>query len=100
MSASLHCVWRETPLHPFAGRSQFLVTMSDGYTSNELQAVRKALLACNDADRAYLRRWILRWVDEALKRFTRRIASTTAPQHRSPIGKASHANLAPGSLRG
>jgi hypothetical protein len=36
----------------------------DGYTSNEFQAVRKALLACKDADRAYPRRWILRWVDD------------------------------------
>lgn len=26
--------------------------------------MRKMLLACNDADRAYLRRWILRWVDD------------------------------------
>jgi len=34
------------------------------YTSAEFQAVRVALLACNDGDRAYLRRWILRWVDE------------------------------------
>ena len=34
------------------------------YTSPEFQAVRRALLACADADRAYLRRWILRWVDE------------------------------------
>ena len=37
--------------------------MAEGYTSTEFQAVRKALLACKDADRAYLRRWILRWVD-------------------------------------
>lgn len=36
--------------------------MSEGYTSNEFQAVRKALLACKDDDGAYLRRWILRWV--------------------------------------
>jgi hypothetical protein len=34
------------------------------YTSLEFQAVRRALLACNDADRAYLRRWLLRWVDD------------------------------------
>lgn len=34
------------------------------YTSSEFQAVREALLKCNDADRAYLRRWILRWVDD------------------------------------
>ena len=33
-------------------------------TSAEFQAVRRALLACSNADRAYLRRWILRWVDE------------------------------------
>ena len=26
--------------------------------------MREALLACNDADRAYLRRWILRWIDD------------------------------------
>jgi hypothetical protein len=38
--------------------------MVEGYTSNEFQAVRKALLACKDADRAYLRRWVLRWVDD------------------------------------
>jgi hypothetical protein len=38
--------------------------MAEGYTSNEFQAVRIALLACNNADRAYLRRWILRWIDE------------------------------------
>jgi len=34
------------------------------YTSAEFQAVRKALLACSDADRAYLRRWILHWIDD------------------------------------
>lgn len=34
------------------------------YTSAEFQRVREALLACSDADRAYLRRWILRWVTE------------------------------------
>jgi len=33
-------------------------------TSAEFQAVRRALLACSNADRAYPRRWILRWVDE------------------------------------
>jgi hypothetical protein len=33
-----------------------------GYTSKEFQTVREALFACNNADRAYLRRWILRWV--------------------------------------
>lgn len=38
--------------------------MASGYTSMELQRVREALLACNGADRAYLRRWILRWVDD------------------------------------
>jgi hypothetical protein len=38
--------------------------MAEGYTSMEFQRVREALLACNDADRAYLRRWILRWIDE------------------------------------
>ncbi len=37
---------------------------AEGYTSMEFQRVREALLACKDADRAYLRRWILRWVDE------------------------------------
>ncbi len=26
--------------------------------------MREALLNCNNADRAYLRRWILRWIDE------------------------------------
>jgi hypothetical protein len=34
------------------------------YTSAEFRGVRRALLACNDADRAYLRRWLLRWVDD------------------------------------
>lgn len=34
------------------------------YTSPEFQAVRRALLVCTDADRAYLRRWILRWIDD------------------------------------
>ena len=34
------------------------------YTSAEFQAVRRALVACSNADRAYLRRWILRWVDD------------------------------------
>jgi hypothetical protein len=34
------------------------------YTSPEFQAVRRALLACSDADRAYLRRWILLWIDD------------------------------------
>jgi hypothetical protein len=34
------------------------------YTTAEFQAVRKALLDCHDADRAFLRRWILRWVDD------------------------------------
>jgi hypothetical protein len=38
--------------------------MADGYTSREFQAVREALLKCSNADRAYLRRWILRWVDD------------------------------------
>jgi hypothetical protein len=33
-------------------------------TSAGFQVVRRALLACTDADRAFLRRWILRWVDE------------------------------------
>jgi hypothetical protein len=33
--------------------------MAEGYTSSEFQAVREALLNCNNADRAYLRRWIL-----------------------------------------
>ena len=28
------------------------------------QRVREALLACSNADRAYLRRWVLRWVDD------------------------------------
>jgi hypothetical protein len=36
----------------------------EGYTSLEFQRVRQALLACSDADRAYLRRWILRWIDD------------------------------------
>lgn len=34
------------------------------YTSAEFLAVCKALIACNDADRAYLRRWLLKWTDE------------------------------------
>ncbi len=34
------------------------------YTSAEFQAVGRALLACRDADRAYLRRWVLRWIDD------------------------------------
>jgi hypothetical protein len=34
------------------------------YTSAEFQTVRLALFKCSDADRAYLRRWILRWVDD------------------------------------
>ncbi len=34
------------------------------YTSMEFQKVREALLTCSDADRAYLRRWILRWIDD------------------------------------
>jgi hypothetical protein len=38
--------------------------MGDGYTSQEFQAVREALLRCSDADRAFLRRWVLRWVDD------------------------------------
>jgi hypothetical protein len=38
--------------------------MSNGYTSAEFQAVCEALLKCTSADRAYLRRWILRWVDD------------------------------------
>jgi hypothetical protein len=37
---------------------------ADGYASIEFQAVREALLACNNADRAYLRRWVLRWIDD------------------------------------
>jgi hypothetical protein len=36
--------------------------MTGPYTSLEFQRVREALLACNKADRAFLRRWILRWV--------------------------------------
>jgi hypothetical protein len=38
--------------------------MADGFTSKEFQAVRAALLACNNADRAYLRSGILRWIDD------------------------------------
>jgi hypothetical protein len=39
--------------------------MTDGrYTSQEFQRVREALLKCSNADRAFLRRWILRWVDD------------------------------------
>lgn len=34
------------------------------YTSTAFQNARRALLACSDADRAYLRRWLLRWTDE------------------------------------
>ena len=34
------------------------------YTSSEFQEVRRALLKCNNADRAFLRRWILRWTDD------------------------------------
>ena|GEM_PF-5925990 len=34
------------------------------YTSAEFQRVREALLKCSDADRAYLRRWIIKWIDE------------------------------------
>jgi hypothetical protein len=34
------------------------------YTSAEFQAVREALLKCSNADRAFLRRWILRRVDD------------------------------------
>lgn len=26
--------------------------------------MRRALLACNNADRAYLRRWIVQWIDD------------------------------------
>ncbi len=37
---------------------------SKGYTSAEFQAVRKALLSCLDADRAYLRRWVMQWIDD------------------------------------
>jgi hypothetical protein len=44
------------PEHMFASMA--------AYTSHEFQAVRLALLACSNADRAYLRRWILRWVDD------------------------------------
>jgi hypothetical protein len=35
-----------------------------GYTSEEFQSARRALLACSDADRAFLRRLLLRWTDE------------------------------------
>jgi len=38
--------------------------MTDGYTSPEFQEARRALLACSDADRAYLRRWLLRWTTD------------------------------------
>jgi hypothetical protein len=34
------------------------------YTSAEFQVARRALLACSDADRAYLRRWLLAWTDD------------------------------------
>ena len=37
---------------------------SQSYTSMEFQRVREALLAFKDAERAYLRRWILRWIDD------------------------------------
>jgi hypothetical protein len=32
--------------------------------AKKFQAVREALLECSYADRAYLRRWILRWIDD------------------------------------
>jgi hypothetical protein len=35
-----------------------------GYTSEEFQIARRALLECSDADRAYLRKWLLRWTDD------------------------------------
>jgi hypothetical protein len=38
--------------------------MVEGYTSQEFQVAREALLKCTNADRAFLRRWILRWVDD------------------------------------
>ena len=47
------------------------------YTSREFQAVREALLKCSDADRAYLRRWILHWVDDRGR--IRRDAETGEP---------------------
>jgi hypothetical protein len=31
----------------------------------EIQQIRYRLLALNDADRAYVRRWLIRWVDES-----------------------------------
>jgi hypothetical protein len=34
------------------------------YTSAEFQAVRTALLRCQPHDLAFLRRWIVRWVDD------------------------------------
>lgn len=34
------------------------------YTSIEFRTARKALLAWSDADRAFLRRWLLKWTDE------------------------------------
>ena len=40
-----------------------LATMA-AYASLEFQRVREALPACNDAHRAYLRRWIPRWIDD------------------------------------
>lgn len=38
--------------------------MSSGYTSAQFQVARKALLACSNADRAFLRRWLLKWTDD------------------------------------
>jgi hypothetical protein len=34
------------------------------YTSAAFQKVREALLACSNADRTFLRRWIVKWIDE------------------------------------
>ncbi len=47
----------------FKGADANATSMSD-YTSAEFQRVREALIACSNADRAYLRRWILQWIDE------------------------------------
>lgn len=41
--------------------------MADGNTGREFQKARLALLACSNADRAFLRRWLLRWTTDTGK---------------------------------
>jgi len=67
--------------------------MADGYASKGFQAVRVALLDCNDADRAYMRRWILRGIDAPLGQARDPQPPTNQYERGSPLERLGGGNL-------